>query len=139
MNTIEHVPPQGEYWSAPYYIYEGDSGLQISESRVLLFDVMQYYDEGKSIYQLCEIFNLTPLQVKTAIAYIDKHRATLEPELAKAIAYRKEREAYHRRLAAERLAKTPPLAMTPERAAMYALLAKHRIPTNGDSDADYSE
>ncbi|MCE7982371.1 MAG: hypothetical protein DYG89_14345, partial [Caldilinea sp. CFX5] len=97
------------------------------------------YDAGKSIYQICEIFNLTPLQVKTAIAYIEKHRATLEPRLAKAIEYRKEREAYHRRLVAEKLANTPPLPMTPQRAAMYALLEKHRIPTNGDSDADYSE
>jgi len=138
MDTNQNVRPQGEDWPAPYYIYEGDSGLQISESRVLLFDVMQYYDAGKSIYQLCEIFNLTPLQVKTAIAYIDKHRATLEPKLAKAIEYRKEREAYHRKLVAEHLA-PPPSPMTPERAAMYALLEKHRIPTNGETDADYSQ
>ena len=140
MDVNQHLSPPSEdgyeAWSGPYHIYEGDSGLQISESRVLLFDVMQYYDEGKSIYQLCEIFNLTPLQVKTAIAYIDKHRATLEPKLAKAIAYRKERKAYHRRLVAEHLAKVPPLPMTPLRAAVYALLEKHRLPDDGDPDAD---
>lgn len=139
MNTNQNVASPGDDWSGPYHIYEGDSGLQISESRVLLFDVMQYYDAGKSIYQLCEIFNLTPLQVKTAIAYIDKHRATLEPKLAKAIAYRKEREAYHRRLVAERLANTPPLPMTPLRAAVYALLEKHRLPDDGETDADCDE
>lgn len=139
MTANQNVQAQSVEWSGPYHIFEGDSGLQISESRVLLFDVMQYYDAGKSIYELCEIFNLTPLQVKTAIAYIEQHRTTLEPELAKAIEYRKEREAYHRRLVAEHLAKTPPSPMTPQRAAMYALLEKNRIPTNGDPDADYSQ
>ncbi|MEZ4867393.1 MAG: hypothetical protein R3C14_39070 [Caldilineaceae bacterium] len=139
MNANQNVPPQSEEWLTPYQIFEGDSGLQLGESRVLLFDVMQFYDEGKSIYQLCEIFNLTPLQVKIAIAYIEKHRATLEPELAKAIEYRKERKAYHRRLVAERLANTPPLPMTPLRAAVYALLEKHRLPDNGETDADCDE
>lgn len=143
MDVNQHLSPPiedgYEAWSGPYHIYEGDSGLQISESRVLLFDVMQYYDAGKSIYQLCEIFNLTPLQVKTAIAYIDKHRATLEPELAKAIAYRKEREAYHRRLAAERWEKIAQLPMTPLRAAVYALLEKNRVSMNGSANADCAE
>lgn len=54
MNPVPNVSPQNEDWSGPYHIFEGDSGLQISESRVLLFDVMQYYDDGKSIYQLCQ-------------------------------------------------------------------------------------
>jgi uncharacterized protein (DUF433 family) len=139
MNTTQNVPPSSDDWSGPYHIFEGDSGLQISESRVLLFDVMQYYDAGKSIYQLCEIFNLTPLQVKTAVAYIDKHRAALEPELAKAIEYRKEREAYHRRLAAERWEKIAQLPMTPLRAAVYAILEKNRVSVNGEADADCAE
>lgn len=139
MNTNQHVPLPGDDWVGPYYIYEGDSGLQISDSRVLLFDVMQYYDAGKSIYQLCEIFNLTPLQVKTAIAYIDKHRSALEPELAKAIAYRKERETYHRQLAAERWEKIAQLPMTPLRAAVYAILEKNRVSVNGVADADCAE
>lgn len=137
MTANQSVQAQSVEWSGPYHIYEGDSGLQISESRVLLFDVMQYYDAGKSIYELCEIFNLTPLQVKTAIAYIEKHRTTLEPELAKAIEYRKERAAYHRRLAEERWEKIPQLPMTPLRAAVYALLEKHRMPDTGASDADH--
>ncbi|MEZ4621659.1 MAG: hypothetical protein R2867_40010 [Caldilineaceae bacterium] len=131
--------PQGADWPSPYQIFEGESGLQISESRVLLFDVMQYYDAGKSIYELCEIFNLTPLQVKTAIAYIDKHRVALEPELSKAIEYRKEREAYHRRLAEERWEKIAQLPMTPRRAAVYALFEKHRASENGKPDAEHSQ
>jgi len=68
MSANQNVPPQSEEWLTPYQIFEGDSGLQLGESRVLLFDVMQAYDAGNSNYQICEIFNLTPLQVKIAIA-----------------------------------------------------------------------
>lgn len=139
MNLNKTLSSQTDEWPTRYQILETESGLQISDSRVLLFDVMEAYDAGESIYQICETFNLTPLQVKIAVAYIEKHRAALEPELVKAIQFRKEREVYHRRLTAERLAKVSPLPMTPLRAAMYALLEKNRIPTNGDLDADYPQ
>ncbi len=35
-----------------YQIIETDSGLRISESRVMLFDVMEAHDAGDSIYQI---------------------------------------------------------------------------------------
>jgi len=63
----------------------------------------------------------------------------LEPELVKAIQYRKEREAYHRRLAAERWEKIAQLPMTPLRAAVYAILEKNRVPDDGEADAGCSE
>ena len=46
-----------ENWSRPYKIIETDSGLGISQSRVLLFDVMEAHNEGDPIYQICETFN----------------------------------------------------------------------------------
>lgn len=126
-------------WSTRYQILETESGLQISESRVLLFDVMEAYNEGDSIYQISDTFNLTPLQVETAIAYIEKHRAALEPEFAKAIQLRQEREAYYRQQNAavwERIAQAP---MTPERAAVYALLDKYRETATGTTNAVHSQ
>ena len=119
-----------------YQIVETDDGLQISESRVLLFDVMEAYDEGDSIYEISDTFNLTPLQVETAIDYIERHRTALEPELAKAVQLRKEREEYYHQLAAEHRKNRPPLPMTPERAAIYALLEKYRQPV--DTWRDYT-
>ena len=80
-----------------YQILETDSGLQISESRVMLFDVMEAQNEGDSIYQIAQTFNLTPLQVLTALEYIETHRAILEPEFTKAIQLRQAREAYYRK------------------------------------------
>lgn len=101
-----------------YRILATDSGLQISESRVMLFDVMEAYDAGDSIYQISQTFNLSPLQVQIAVDYIDANRAALEPEFAKAIQLRNEREAYYRKLAEERAGKIAQLPMTPQRAAV---------------------
>ncbi|MFZ4662661.1 MAG: hypothetical protein ACOYNY_36980 [Caldilineaceae bacterium] len=109
-----------------YQIVEANGTLMISESRVSLFDVMILHDEGDSIYEISMTYNLTPLQVQTAVDYIKKHRATLEPELAAAIRAREERERYYRAIQKEieeRIAKEP---MTPQRAAFYALRAKNR-------------
>ncbi len=118
-----------------YQIIETDSGLRISESRVMLFDVMEAHNAGDSVYEIAQTFNLTPLQVMIAVDYIETHRAALEPEFAKAIQARDEMEAYYRKQNEEvwaRIAKAP---MTPERAAVYALLKKYRETAVDETDA----
>lgn len=120
-----------------YQIFETDSGLQISESRVMLFDVMEAHDTGASIYQISQTFNLSPLQVQTAVDYIESHRAALEPEFARAIQLRKEREEYYRTLAEERWGKIAQLPITPQQSAVYALLDKYRI--TGETNAGYPQ
>lgn len=55
---------------------------------------------------------------------------TIEPELARALQRRQEREEYYHNLLAEHRKNRPPLPMTPERAAIYALLDKYRQPAN---------
>ncbi len=119
-----------------YQILETDSGLQISESRVMLFDVMEAHDEGDSIYQISAIFNLTPLQVEIAIDYIEKYRAALTPEFAKAIQLRTERAEYYGTLTQKVWEKIAQAPMTPERTAFYALRAKNHgeILENGHAD-----
>ena len=135
MSTISMPAFTDETLRNRYQILDTDSGLQISESRVMLFDVMEAHDAGDSIYQISQTFNLSPLQVQIAVDYIEAHRATLEPEFAKAIQLRNERERYHRQLAEERWAKIAQLPMTPERAAIYALLDKNRGTAAGESNA----
>ena len=122
-----------------YQIVEANGTLMISESRVSLFDVMILHDEGDSIYAISLTYNLTPLQVKTAVEYIEKHRATLEPELVEAIRVREERERYYRALEKEiweKIAKEP---MTPQRAAFYALREKNRQAAKAEADANHSQ
>jgi len=125
-------------WNTRYQILETDSGLQISESRVMLLDVMEAHNEGDSVYQISQTFNLTPLQVQIALEYIEKHRAALEPQLARAIQLRQKREVYYQDLAAGRWEKIAQLPMTPLRAAFYALREKNRQ-VAGETNAVHSE
>ncbi len=125
-------------WNTRYQILETDSGLQISESRVMLLDVMEAHNEGDSVYQISQTFNLTPLQVQIALEYIEKHRTALEPQLARAIQLRQKREVYYQDLAAGRWEKIAQLPMTPLRAAFYALREKNRQ-VAGETNAVHSE
>lgn len=107
-------------------IIESDLGPVISGRRVSVYDVMEAYDEGDNIYTISSTYNISPLQVKVAISYIEKHREQLEPELKEILIKKAERERYHRARASEIRKQTPPLPMTPQRAALYALLEKRR-------------
>ena len=84
-----------------YTIVETDVGPLISESRVSVFDVMDAHDAGDSIYEIGLTFNLSPLQVETALAYVLQHRVELEPQLADIRQQLAEREAFYRRQAAQ--------------------------------------
>jgi uncharacterized protein (DUF433 family) len=71
-------------WASPrhYWILETDSGPRISDSRVMVYDVLDYLNEGVSPTEIAMICNLTLRQVEIALDYIAKHRPTLETELS---------------------------------------------------------
>ena len=104
-----------------YTIVETDLGPLISESRVSVFDVMEAHDAGDSIYEIGLTFNLSPLQVETALAYVLQHRAELEPRLAEIRQQLTEREAFYRRQAAQIDQYIAALPMTSQRAALNVL------------------
>lgn len=104
-----------------YAIIETDMGPLISDSRVSVFDVLEAHDAGDSKYQIGLTFNLSPLQVETALAYIAQHRADLEPQLAQIRQQLAEREAFYRRQAADVDARVAALPMTSQRAALHVL------------------
>jgi hypothetical protein len=53
-----------------YRIIESELGPLLSESRMTVYDVMEAYDSGLDKYQISLYYNLTPLQVQTALDYI---------------------------------------------------------------------
>src|SRR4051812_22495221 len=106
-------------------IIESDLGPLISESRATVYDVMEATDEGYSPFKISRIYNLSPHQVQVALAYIAQHREQLEPKLKEILRKAAEREQYHRALVAE-IEKQRPVQMTPQRAALQALLEKSR-------------
>lgn len=71
-------------WATPrqYVILETEIGPRISDSRVMVYDVLDYLNEGFSVEEIAENCNLTFLQVETALDYIEQHRVVLEAELS---------------------------------------------------------
>ncbi|MBK6432602.1 MAG: hypothetical protein WAW03_07925 [Anaerolineae bacterium] len=124
---------------ARYTIIETDLGPLISESRVSVFDVMDAYDAGDSVYEIDLTFNLSPLQVETALDYIAEHRAALEPQLAEVKRQLADREAFYRRQAAEIALRIAALPMTPQREALLALRERTEDKYQADTHADRPE
>ncbi|MEZ4733426.1 MAG: DUF433 domain-containing protein [Caldilineaceae bacterium] len=123
-------------------ILETELGPLISESRSSVYDVMEAYDEGYSPAEIRDIYNLSPHQVKVALAYIAAHRAQLEPELKEILIKKAERERYYRALEAE-IRKQRPVEMTPKRLALQKLIdeSRRRWPDldEDDSSANHSQ
>ena len=118
-------PSKDEFDGDIIKIIESDIGPMISESRSSVYDVMEAHDEGYSASEISEIYNLSPHQVDVALAYIEKHRTKLEPELRELLIQKAENEAYHRSLVAER-EKQFVKEMTPERIKFNELLEQSR-------------
>ena len=122
-----------------YTIVETDVGPLISESRVSVFDVMDAHDAGDSIYEIGLTFNLSPLQVETALAYVLQHRAELEPRLAEIKQQLAEREAFYRRQAEQVDQYVATLPLTSQRAALHVLRERADNEYKVDADADRPE
>lgn len=104
-----------------YVIVETDLGPLISESRVSAFDVMDAHENGDSLYDICATFNLTPLQVETALTYIEHHRADLEVQLNEIRQSHAAREQFYRSQASEVSRRVAAKSLTPARVAVMAL------------------
>jgi len=111
------------------HIIETKGGPMISNSRVSVYDVMEVYDDGSLPYEIPQIYNLSPHQVKVALQYIEAHREILEPKLKKILARKVERERNGRAYQAAYIKwrrEITPLEMTPKREALRALLEERR-------------
>lgn len=122
-----------------YTIIETVIGPLISESRVSVFDVMEAHDAGDSIYEIALTFNLSPMQVETALAYISQRRHELEPQLAEIKRALVTREAYYRGQAKQIDRYVATLPMTAERAALHSLRERAENDYRIDADADHPE
>lgn len=71
-------------WATPrqYWILETEIGPRISDSRVMVYDVLDYLNQGASEEEIAEICNLTFRQVEVALKYIEQHQTALEAELS---------------------------------------------------------
>lgn len=109
-----------------YTIIETDSGPMISHSRTSVYDVLELYRDGDSVYEICGVYNLKPLQVELAIDYINKNRAVLDTELDVILIEKAERERYYRQLEAERREAARKKPRTPEQLRVQKILDERR-------------
>lgn len=122
-------PTNGRYDGDPVKsrlrIIETSIGPMISASRSSVYDVMEAYDDGDSVREICTTFNLNDSQVQVAIDYIEEHREKLEPELKEILSKKAENERYHRAIEAERR-KQIPIDNSPRKRKLRALLEESR-------------
>ena len=110
----------------PYQVIESDIGPRISESRTMVYDVLDYHNQGATRGEIAFNFNLKLSQVDVALEYIDQHREILEAELVEIKERMAEEEAQSRAKQQELKRKTHALPMTKERKAFYELKEANR-------------
>ena len=92
-----------------YHIIETGSGPRISDSRAYVYDVLDAMNDDFTLYEICETYNLTPGQVRTAYDYIEEHHDRLQVELAEIIRRteegQRETHALMKKIEAERRSK----------------------------------
>jgi uncharacterized protein (DUF433 family) len=109
-----------------YRVVETEVGPRISESRAMVYDVLDYYNQGATRGEIALNFNLKLPQVDVALEYIEQHRPVLESELVEIKASKAEEEAKYRARQKEIKAKAQALPMTKERKAFYELQEANR-------------
>lgn len=103
-------------------IIRTERGLTIANTRITLYDVMDYVKAQYPPAFIRGLFNLTPEQMTAAIAYIDAHRDAVEAEYQIVLQEAEELRHYYEvqnRALIERLATAPP---KPEMAIAWAKL-----------------
>lgn len=116
-----------------YQIIESDLGPLISESRSTVYDVLELDNKGRNDIEISIVLNLTPLQVKTALRYIEQHRERLQPELDEILRIAAERKKHYDAIYAEIRKKIDAQPMTPERAKFKEIVARNRARREADA------
>lgn len=109
-----------------YEIIETPFAPIIGGTRMSVYDILLAQKEGDSLYEICGIYGLMPLEVQVAFEYIEENREKLEAALPEILAKKAENERYHRAIQAELWKEIRALPMTPERQAFYELHEKNR-------------
>jgi uncharacterized protein (DUF433 family) len=109
-----------------YYVIETDIGPRISDSRAMVYDVLDYHNQGATRGEIALYLNLNLPQVDVALDYIEQHRPVLEAELVEIKAHKAKEEAECRARQKEIELKAQALPMTRERKAFYELREANR-------------
>ncbi|TAE03807.1 MAG: DUF433 domain-containing protein [Microcoleus anatoxicus] len=111
-------------------IIRTDRGLTIAETRITLYDVMDYVTAQYPLRFIRGLFNLTDEQINAAVAYIETNRAEVQAEyeivLKEAEELRQYYEERNRELIARLATKPPKPGMEAAWEKLQAQKAKHQ-------------
>lgn len=105
-----------------------ERGLAIAETRITLYDIMDYVEAQYPSKFIQALFNLTDEQIDAALSYIEKHRSEVENEYQIVLKETEELKQYwqeRNRELFERIAAKPPKPGTEKaRAKLKAIREK---------------
>ncbi len=116
---------------APGIVRRSDRGLCVARTKISLFSIMDYIKAGKQEDLLIYV-GLSERQLNQALAYIEQHREEFEANYAEYVRKADEMERYYRERERQRRAELeakglwPPPNLTPEQAAIWEKLQRHK-------------
>ncbi|MDQ3250211.1 MAG: DUF433 domain-containing protein [Chloroflexota bacterium] len=95
-------------------------GLSIDGTRMMLYDVMDFFKLDYPRHAICDHLALTDAQIDAALQYIHEHRAEVEAEYQQILQEAEENRRYWEERLREHLARTPAPLLSPEQARLRA-------------------
>jgi len=102
-------------------IIRTERGLTIADTRITLYDVMDYFTAGYPAKLIREKLCLTDAQVNAALAYIEAHQAEVEAEYQEVLQLAEDNRQYWEERNREHFAR---FAAMPPKSGQEALRAK---------------
>lgn len=130
-SAILETMEQLEIPVAPGIVRRSDRGLCVAGTKISLFSIMDYIKAGKRD-DLLTYVSLSEEQLNQALAYIERHREEFEADYADYAREAEEMERHYRERERQRLAELeaqglwPPSDLTPEQAAIWEKLQRHK-------------
>jgi uncharacterized protein (DUF433 family) len=107
-------------------IIRTDRGLSIDGTRLMLYDVMDFFIIGYPRDAIRDRLLLTDAQIDAALRYIHEHRAEVDAEYQQVLQDAEENRRYWAERLREHLARTPEPPLPPEKAALRERLRASR-------------
>ncbi len=101
-------------------IIRTERGLSINGTRMMLYDVMDFFTIDYPRHAIRDLLGLTDAQIDAALGYIHEHRAEVEAEYQQILQEAEENRHYWEERLREHLARTPEPPLSPEKAAFRA-------------------
>ncbi|MGH7998419.1 MAG: DUF433 domain-containing protein [Brasilonema sp.] len=107
-------------------IIRTERGLTITDSRVTLYDVMDFLKAQYPPKLIRDKFNLTNEQINAALSYLEINRAQVEAEYQEVLATREEIRQYWEERNREHFARIAAMPRKPGKEALWAKLEEQK-------------